>query len=268
MLQRRRAVLLDRFTLDGWRDFVRRFQPAMPGLPPGAVGMVLDAGISPEELACVKMIMTGATPLDPSVQQAFEARYGIPILLSYGATEFGGPVTAMTPDLYAQYGPAKFGTVGRPFAGAKLRAIDPESFAELSPGQEGLLEVSAPRIGEHWIRAADIGVVDEDGFVFLRGRADGAIMRGGFKLLPEAIEGALCLHPAVAAAAVVGIADKRLGQVPAAAVQLRTGMEPPSIADVEHHLRQHVYATHIPTLWRFVDALPRNNTFGSYSVSC
>jgi acyl-coenzyme A synthetase/AMP-(fatty) acid ligase len=261
LLQRRRAVLLDRFTLDGWRDFVRRFQPAMPGLPPGAVGMVLDAGIPPEELACVKMIMTGAAPLDPSIQHAFEARYGIPILLSYGATEFGGPVTAMTPELYTQYGAAKLGTVGRPFAGAQLRAIDAETGAELPPGQEGLLEVSAPRIGAHWIRTTDIGVVDADGFIFLRGRADGAIMRGGLKLLPEAIERALCLHPKVAAAAVVGIADKRLGQVPAAAVQLKFGMAAPAIAELENHLRQHVYATHIPTEWRFVAALPRNNSF-------
>jgi acyl-coenzyme A synthetase/AMP-(fatty) acid ligase len=124
-----------------------------------------------------------------------------------------------------------------------------------------LLEVSAPRIGAHWIRTTDIGVVDADGFIFLRGRADGAIMRGGLKLLPEAIERALCLHPKVAAAAVVGIADKRLGQVPAAAVQLKFGMAAPAIAELENHLRQHVYATHIPTEWRFVAALPRNNSF-------
>ncbi|GLR66386.1 hypothetical protein GCM10010909_10660 [Acidocella aquatica] len=261
MLQRRRAVLLNRFTLDGWRDFVRRFQPEMPGLPPGAVGMVLDAGIPPEELACVKMILTGAAPLDPPIQRAFEARYGIPILLSYGATEFGGPVTAMTPELYAQFGNTKLGTVGQPFAGARLRAVDAETGLVLPAGQEGLLEVSAPRIGEHWIRTTDIGVVDADGFIFLRGRADGAIVRGDFKLLPEVIERALCLHPAVAAAAVVGVADRRLGQVPAAAVQLKLGVPAPTSAELEQHLRYHVYATHIPTKWHFVDALPRNNSF-------
>ena len=81
-------------------------------------------------------------------------------------------------------------------------------------------------------------------------------MRGGFKLLPETIERALLLHPAVSAAAVVGLPDARLGQVPAAAVQIRRGASQPTIGDLERHLRDHVYATHIPVAWRFVDDFP------------
>lgn len=60
--------------------------------------------------------------------------------------------------------------------------------AVLNAGQEGLLEVISPRIGPDWIRTSDIGLIDADGFLFHRGRADGAIMRGGFKLLPETID--------------------------------------------------------------------------------
>jgi acyl-CoA synthetase (AMP-forming)/AMP-acid ligase II len=104
-------------------------------------------------------------------------------------------------------------------------------------------------------------MIDEDGFLFHRGRADGAIMRGGFKLLPETIERALLLHPAVSAAAVIGVADLRLGQVPVAAVEFKPGTMPPSEADLEAHLRQHVPATHIPVRWRFVDELPRTPSF-------
>ena len=89
LLAGKRGVLLDPFTLDHWRDFVRRYQPPMPVLPPAAITMVLDADIPPEELSCIKMIMTGAAPLDPTVQQRFQDRYNVPILLSYGATEFG-----------------------------------------------------------------------------------------------------------------------------------------------------------------------------------
>lgn len=261
LVQRRRSVLLDRFSLDAWRDWVRRFKPAAPVLPPAAMSMLLDADVPREELAGVRMVMSGAAPLDPTVQKTFEERYGIPVLLSYGATEFGGPVTAMTPELYEQYGATKLGTVGRPFAGAQLRVIDQESGEELPAGTEGLLEVVAPRIGTHWIRTTDIAMIDEDGFLYHRGRADGAIVRGGFKLLPEAIERALCLHPAVAGAAVVGLPDKRLGQVPAAAIELKSGIDEPSIEELEQHLRQHVYATHIPTAWKFVPLLPRNNSF-------
>jgi long-chain acyl-CoA synthetase len=260
LLSGKRGVLLDRFTLDLWRDFVRRYQPPMPVLPPAAIAMVLDADIPKEELACIKMIMTGAAPLDPTLQRTFEERYGVPILLSYGATEFGGPVTLMTPDDYKEFGPAKLGTVGRSFAGAKLRAIDAETGEEKPAGEEGLLEVIAPRIGPNWIRTTDIGMIDADGFLYLRGRADGAIVRGGFKLLPEVIERALCLHPSVAEVAVVGVADRRLGQVPAAAIQIRQGVAEPGLAELEAHLRQHVYATHIPTMWKFVAAIPKNTS--------
>ena len=93
-----------------------------------------------------------------------------------------------------------------------------------APNEEGLLEVLAPRIQPDWIRTSDLGVIDEDGFLFLRGRADGAIMRGGFKVLPEAIERALLLHPAVAETAVVAVPDQRVGEVPGAAIRLDPGM--------------------------------------------
>ncbi len=248
-------VLLERFTLDGWRDHVRRYQPPQTGVPAAGVQMLLDANVPREELACIKSLGTGAAPVDPAVQREFEQRYGIPILLSYGATEFGGRVTAMTAALYAEFGKRKLGSVGRAVPGAKVRVVHPETFEELGPNQEGLFEVVSPHMGSDWIRTTDLGVIDEDGFVFHRARADGAIMRGGFKVLPETIERGLALHPAVVASAVVGIPDRRLGQVPAAAVQLRT---PASNEALEAHLRQHVPATHIPTQWRVVAELPRN----------
>jgi long-chain acyl-CoA synthetase len=141
--------------------------------------------------------------------------------------------------------------LGRSFA----KVEDRETGVELPPGQEGLFEVVSPHMGPDWIRTTDLGVIDHDGFVFHRARADGAIMRGGFKVLPETIERALLLHPAVSAAAVVGIADRRLGQVPVAAVQRKSAL---SVGELEAHLREHVLATHIPTHWRFVEELPRN----------
>lgn len=253
-----RIILLDRFSLDGWRDHLRRFQPAQSGMPPSCIRMILDADIPASELRCLKSLGTGAAPLDPSVHRAFEERYNIPILLAYGATEFGGRVAAMTLDLHSHWGAQKFGSVGRPVAGAKIRVVDPESLSPLPAGQEGLLEVVSPHMGDDWIRTTDLGVIDEDGFLFLHGRADGAITRGGFKILPETIERALLTHPAVAAAAVVGVPDRRLGQTPAAAIQLKAGVEPPSIAELDAHLRQRVLATHVPGHYRFVAELPKN----------
>lgn len=260
LLRGQRAVLLERFSVAGWHDHLLRYRPEISGLPPAGVQMILDADIPPADLACIKRMGTGAAPLDPTVHRAFEQRYGVPILLSYGATEFGGPVTAMTPELHRIWGHQKLGSVGRVLPGAQLRIVDPDNGTLLPAGQEGLLEVISPRIGPDWIRTSDIALIDEDGFMFHRGRADGAIMRGGFKLLPEAIERALLEHAAVSAAAVIGIHDHRLGQVPAAAVQFKPDIEVPTIAELEIHLRDRIYATHIPTHWRFVMELPRTPT--------
>lgn len=267
LLRGQRGVLLDRFSVAAWHDHLKRYRPVAGGLPPAGVQMILDADLPREDFASLKMIGTGSAPLDPSVQKAFEARYGVPILLAYGATEFGGPVVSMTPDLYAEWGEKKPGSVGKPLPGAQVRVVDQDSGEILPAGNTGLLEVVSPRMGPAWIRTADIAYLDEDGFLFLCGRADGAIMRGGFKVLPETIERALQLHAGVAAAGVIGISDHRLGQVPAAAIQLKAGVEAPSVAALEQHLREHLAATHIPVKWLFVSELPRTASYKVHQPS-
>jgi acyl-coenzyme A synthetase/AMP-(fatty) acid ligase len=254
-------ILLDRFDLGECMAYLRRYRPVALHLPPAAIQMVLDADVPPADFVGVRWIPTGAAPLHPEVQRAFEARYGIPILSSYGATEFAGAACVMTPELYEEFGEAKFGSIGRPLSGIEIRVVDPETGAILPPGHEGIIEAKVARVGPGWIRTADLAVIDTDGFLFHRGRADGAIMRGGFKVLPETIVTALLQHHAVSAAGVVGIADRRLGQVPAAVVELRPGAEQPEIAELERHLRERVLATHIPAAWRFIEELPKNPSF-------
>ncbi len=252
-----RAVMWDRFKLDLWLDYVRTYRPAQSGIPCACVQELLDKDVPKEDLASIKAMGMGAAPLDPTLQREFEEKYGIPMLVSYGATEFGGPVTFNSLDTVKEFGFSKRGSVGRPGPGVKVRIVDPETGAELGSDQEGLLEVVSPRIGPQWLRTADIGLIDTDGFVWLKGRADGAIMRGGFKVLPETIERALVTHPAVSDAGVTGVPDKRVGFVPGAAIVLK----PDALADgalLEAHLRQHVMATHIPSHWRFIETLPKN----------
>ncbi len=261
LLRGKRIVLLDRFSVEAWRAFVVRYRPGTGGAPPAAVAMILDAEIPAADLSSLRFFSTGAAPLDPDVQRRFEARYGIPILLSYGATEFGGPVAAMTPQLHREWGDTKFGSVGRAMPGVALRVCHPDTGEVLGSGTEGLLEVVSPRMGPGWIRTSDIAVIDADGFLFHRGRADGAIMRGGFKILPETIEAVLSLHPAVSTAAVIGVPDRRVTEVPAAAIEIMPGVPAPDIAALETHVRHHLPATHCPVHWRFVAALPRNPSF-------
>jgi acyl-coenzyme A synthetase/AMP-(fatty) acid ligase len=218
--------------------------------------MVMDADVPREDLSSLAFIIAGAAPLDPSVQKAFEARYGVALLPLYGATEFGGPVAFMTPQLHAEWIGTKLGSVGRPYAGAKLRVIDAATGEELPAGQVGILEIMSPRLGDYWVRTSDMALIDADGFLFINGRADGAINRGGFKVLPDSIERALKLHPAISAAGVTAIADRRLGQVPAVAIQFKPGLPSPSISELKAHLREHVVATHIPVEWKVVESLP------------
>lgn len=255
-------VLLEKFDLREWHRYVKEYRPRTSGIPPAAMGQLLDAGIPPEDLESLQSMGSGAAPLDPLLHREFERRYNIPILLSYGATEFGGPVTGWSVDLHRQFADTKFGSVGRVFSGGfRARVVDPGSGRELAAGEEGILEVVSPRIGSHWIRTSDLATIDADGFVFLRGRADGAIMRGGFKVLPETVENALLQHPAVSAASVVGVPDQRVSEVPAAAIQLRPGVAAPSEEELSAHLRQHLLATHVPVYWQFVDSLPKTPSF-------
>ena len=257
LVRGQRACLLDRFSLPAWHDYVVRHRPSRSGIPPAAMRELLDAAIPQADLASLEAMGMGAAPLDPDLHRAFEDRYGIPVLLSYGATEFAGPVCGWTLDLHAQWGRAKLGSVGRALPGAQLRVIDPETGAPCHADASGLLEVISPRIGPEWIRTADMARLDGDGFLWLLGRADGAIIRGGFKILPETVERALRDHPEVAEAVVVGLADSRLGQVPAAAVRLVRGSstDPQALA---RWLRMRLLAPQVPTRWLFCEAFPLN----------
>jgi acyl-coenzyme A synthetase/AMP-(fatty) acid ligase len=99
--------------------------------------------------------------------------------------------------------------------------------------------------------------IDEEGFLYLHGRADGAINRGGFKVLPEAIATALRQHPEVVDAAAVGIVDKRLGEVPVAAVQLRVD----AVADeaaLMRFARERLLTYQVPVAIKALAELPRN----------
>jgi acyl-coenzyme A synthetase/AMP-(fatty) acid ligase len=252
-----RIVLQDRFTLDGWLDYVKRYPMPDIYLPPVGIQMLLDADIPREALGFARSCRSGMTKLPVEVQRAFEDKYGIPVVMSYGATEFGGVVIQMEYEDALEWGQRKLGSTGRAYGEAKVRVVDAVSGKVLRPGQEGLLEVLVPSIGPEWARTSDLAMIDEDEFVFILGRVDSAIMRGGFKILPEAIETALIQHPDIEAAAVIGVSDRRLGQVPAALVEMKPGKSPLSDAELEAHVRRHVPSTHVPAYWRYTETMPR-----------
>jgi acyl-CoA synthetase (AMP-forming)/AMP-acid ligase II len=220
--------------------------------------MLLDADVAKEDLASLAFLISASGPLDPDTRDEFEARYGIPIMLAYGATEFAGSLCAWTPDLQREFGATKRHSVGRPLPDTTLRIVDPDTGAELECGRQGLLEAKLAPFGPDWIRTTDIASIDADGFVTLHGRADGAINRGGFKILPETVRRVLISHPAVRDACVVGVPDNRLGQVPFAAIEVYPDTPAPSDDELTALIRRELPVYSVPVAFTAVDALPRN----------
>ena len=251
----RKIALLPRFQVGPWLELVRRHQPRAVSLVPSALRMVLDADVDPEDLAGIQVVTSGSAKLDPEVQLAFERRYGIPVLPSYGATEFAGGVAGWTLSLHREWGEAKRGSVGRPQPGRELRVVDPETRAPLPVDAVGLLEIRSGREGP-WHRTTDLGRIDADAFVWIVGRSDDAILRGGFKIMPDEVVRALVSHPAVRDACVVGLPDLRLGHVPVAAVELRAGAHVDAAA-LREYAREHLTPYQVPAEIRIVPALPR-----------
>lgn len=250
-------VLIERFSVTDLVAALRRHRPPTLGLSPTALSMVMDANVSPEDFASVKTVSGGSAHLDPDLQDRFEAKYGVQIYWALGATEFCGTIVRWTPEMRERVGNRKRGSVGLPMQGVDLRVVDADSGELLPGGREGLLEVHCPAVSADWVRTTDLVMIDDDGYVFHRGRHDGAIVRGGFKILPERVVEVLRAHPAVADACVVGIPDIRLGAVPAAAVELIPDVPPCDEAVLMDYLRENLPPTHVPTILRIVKSLPR-----------
>jgi acyl-coenzyme A synthetase/AMP-(fatty) acid ligase len=220
--------------------------------------MVVDADVPREELASLRAVTSGTAPLSPELQATFEERYKIPVLVTYGATEFAGAVAGWTIGDHRAFGLAKRGSVGRAHPGCELRIVDPESGAVLGTDEVGLLEVRSEQTASRgWVRTSDNARIDADGFLWIMGRADGAINRGGFKIDPASVSRVLERHPAIREAAVVGLADERLGEVPVAVLELAEGVETPTEEELHDFARAHLTRYHVPVRFKIVEAIPR-----------
>ena len=258
VLAGRPVALLEKFKVDEYCRVLKAYRPKALSLPPAALRMLLDANVDPELFSSVKVIRAGSAPLSPEFKQRFEAAFKVPLLDIYGATEFAGAVAGWSLDDYKLYDKVKVGSVGRAQPGIELRVVDADSGAELPVGTVGVLEIrSLLTDPDRWIRTTDLAELDGDGFLYIRGRADDAIIRGGFKVLPREIEALLREHPAVHEACVVGLADDRLGAVPVAAVELKPEMRAVAEAELLGWLRAKLVSYQVPTQLRIVAAIPR-----------
>src|SRR5262249_41915419 len=142
----RAFALLERFTVEGWLDAVRRHRPATASLVPAALRMVIEADLDPADLASIRSVVSGTAPLSAADADAFTEKYGIPVLASSGATEFGGGVAGWNLADHRNFSTAKRGSVGRAHEGCELRVVDPASGGVLGADEPGLLEVKAAQL--------------------------------------------------------------------------------------------------------------------------
>ncbi len=254
----RPIVLMEKFAVDDWRAAMVEHRPKFAGLAPPMIRMVLDADVPREDLSSLIAVRAGAAPLDPIVQEEFENKYGVPVLINYGATEFLGAVAGWTLEDHRIHGKAKRGSVGRARGDVELRVVDDQSGAQLRCGERGILEIRARRLGEDspFVRTTDLASLDADNFLYIHGRSDDMIIRGGFKVSTETVTAALLRHPAVQEAIVLGMKDPRLGEVPVAAVELKAGAHVAEKA-LSGFLRETLVAYQVPARILIVNELPR-----------
>jgi long-chain acyl-CoA synthetase len=255
----RKIILLERFDARRWAELVEREGVRVAHLNPTAMRMVLEADIRPEQLASLKVVRGGTAATPPELQVAFEDRYGVPVLTTYGATEFAGAVVGWTIDDHRVFGRSRLGASGRAHPGVELRTVDALTGAELPVGETGVLEVRTAQASADpsaWVRTTDVAVIDADGFLWIKGRVDDVIVRGGFKVHPAKVVAALEEHPEVREAAVVGVADERLGELPVAAVIPRHGRDALDVEELADFVRSRLAAYEVPGRIIVVDELP------------
>ncbi|HTM84136.1 MAG TPA: fatty acid--CoA ligase family protein, partial [Mycobacterium sp.] len=253
-----RALLQDKFEPVAWAEAVAEYKPRSVSLPPAALRMVLDVGIEPNKLASLKAVWAGAAPTGADLAAQFESTYGCPVLISYGATEFTGGITGWSLKDWHRWKDSKRGSVGRPHPGVEISVIDPDTGEQLPPGGRGIVRVrSAQASGGdgQWVRTNDLGSVDDDSFVWIHGRADDVINRGGFKIFPAELEDCLESHPQVREAVVFGLADARLGEVPVAVV-VTSGAA--TAAELIAWTKARLPAYKLPVRVQLTDSIPRN----------
>jgi long-chain acyl-CoA synthetase len=254
------VVILGRFDPTRFLMVVRRFGIRSTVLPPAAIAMLADAP-DVDDLTPLRYVRSITAPLSPVLARRFHDRFGIVVLNGYGQAELGEVIGWTAAD--AREHPEKVGAVGRAHPGVDLRIVDRDADAigrllvrpprrALGSGADDPL---AGRVDpDGFVDTGDLARLDDDGFVWIEGRAGDLINRGGNKVFPDAVEEVLLLHPSVRDAGVVGEPDDRLGEVPVAYVVTDGEVADAALTAL---CREHLVPYKVPVAFRRVEEIPR-----------
>jgi acyl-CoA synthetase (AMP-forming)/AMP-acid ligase II len=252
-------------------SIARRYDVDWINAAPAIIHILASSNDAEELPRNLRMVRSASAPLPAPARERFEPRFGVPIIESYGMTEAAGMITVNSLDR-----PRKPGSAGRA-AGLQVRVVDADN-RRLPTGSLGQVQIcGASVINEYldaaraerftpdgWLITGDLGELDRDGDLFLAGRSDDVINRGGEMVHPREVEDVVLDHGLVDAAAVVGVPDEKLGErVVALVVRNQTDAERADdlvAGELDVLARQHLSAFKRPSEYLFVADLPRGST--------
>ncbi len=238
---------------------------------PAMLQMILaEPRTGPDDFASLRKVAYGGSPISESLLRRSIDAMGCEFTQLYGLTETGNCVVCLPPADHKPGSPL-LRAAGLPLPGVELRIVDPDG-VELPRGQVGEVCVRTPAImieyfgqpgatrdvlSDGWFRTGDAGHQDDAGYLYISDRIKDVVIVAGENVYPAEVENALCQHPAVAEAAVIGVPDQRWGEAVRAFVVLRPG-QTASPRELMLSVRGQIADFKVPAAYDIVDQIPRN----------
>jgi len=219
----------------------------------------------------LKYMLYGASPIPAALLKECIEVFRCGFVQLYGMTETTGAIVALAPEDHVE-GLERMRSAGKALAGVELAILDaegnrlpPREVGEIATrsgsnmvGYWNLAEATARTLDKDgWLRTGDAGYMDEDGYLYIHDRIKDMIISGGENVYPAEVESALCDHPDVAEAAVIGIPDERWGEAVKAIVVMKPGKGATAV-DIIKFTRERIAGFKAPKSVDFIEALPRN----------
>jgi len=238
---------------------------------PAMLHMLLgEPRLGPDDFASLRKVAYGGSPISESLLRQCLDVLGCELTQLYGLTESGNAAVCLPPRDHV-IGSPLLRAAGRPLPGVQVQVVD-ASGASIAPGMVGeicirtpavmieywgLPGVTADTLVDGWLRTGDAGTLDAEGYLFISDRIKDTVIVAGENVYPAEVENALCKHPAVAEAAVIGVPDERWGEAVRAFVALRAGFDA-TPRQLMLFLKGNIADFKIPTRYDFVPSVPRN----------
>ncbi len=259
-------ILAKKFSQSHFFEWVQKYGVTVSAGVPTAITMLLARphSITKADLPTLRYMTTSTAPIAPETFDAFQHRYGIPLVQACGSSE-GGFMFVNDPNA------PRRGPVGRPTPHVKARFID-DAGNDMPIGVEGELFVggiqifsayllgrgNVQTIPEEGYRTGDLGYFDKDGYAFLTGRKKDLIIRGGVNIAPLEISSILAEHPSVLEAATIGVPDPIYGEAIACFVVPKPGFAP-TVDELRAHLQKKLSDYKMPETITLMTEIPKSD---------